>query len=336
MIKYEEIREVHLELSTNCNASCPLCPRNFNGYPYNAGYPDTELTLDDVKKIFPPKFIKQLKNIIINGNLGDFMLCRDSLEIIEYFRSCSNYLIITINTNGSARNSEFWTRLAKSNPAVYFCLDGLDDTHSIYRRDTQFQTIIKNIKTFMLSGGNAAWKMIKFKHNEHQIDQCRRYAKSLGIKTFLLVEDGRDSGLVFSKNGNLEYVIGNTQSHESIIQWHDHLTQTTNGSRAQYKLSQPVKKQLDCYSNRQKSIYITANGEVYPCCYLGFYPRTYDANLLVGNNQINELLHEVHNNAKDKPLVECIEWFNKIESTWSKQSYADGRLYGCDSACGCD
>ena len=106
MINIHEVREVHLELTTNCNASCPLCPRNFFGYPYNAGYPDSELSLENIQTIFQPKFIAQLSVIRLNGNLGDFMLARDNLQIVEYFRTHNPTARIDISTNGSAWNQE--------------------------------------------------------------------------------------------------------------------------------------------------------------------------------------------------------------------------------------
>ncbi len=68
MIGYADIRNVHVELSSLCNARCPLCPRNLNGYPYNNGYTEANLTLASVKKIFTPDLLQQLTSILINGN----------------------------------------------------------------------------------------------------------------------------------------------------------------------------------------------------------------------------------------------------------------------------
>ena len=51
MIKYADIRHVELELSSHCNARCPLCPRNLFGYTYNTGYIVKHLTLNEVKTI---------------------------------------------------------------------------------------------------------------------------------------------------------------------------------------------------------------------------------------------------------------------------------------------
>ena len=31
MFKFNELKTVHLEISTRCQASCPMCPRNYHG-----------------------------------------------------------------------------------------------------------------------------------------------------------------------------------------------------------------------------------------------------------------------------------------------------------------
>ena len=339
MIKYEEIREVHLELSTNCNASCPLCPRNFNGYPYNAGYPVTELTLHDVKNIFPVEFVRRLRHVIINGNLGDFMLAKDALEIIRYFRENGQHLLISINTNASARTSEFWKQLAALKPVVYFAIDGLEDTHSLYRVDTNFNTVIKNAQTFIQAGGNATWKMIKFDHNTHQIDECKKLSKELGFRSFLLVDQGRDNGYVYNRKGELTHTIGDVgeiSGRANPVTWEERLGWSKINFEKKVHFLQPVRNQIKCDSVKNKSIYVMANGEVYPCCYLGFYPRTYDTKILHGIEQIKQLLGDFNNNAKEKPLSECIEWFNRVEDSWSKKSFQEGLTWQCNSTCGCD
>lgn len=43
----DEIRRVDMEISSLCNAECPLCPRNLYGFPYNDGYVERNLTLSD-------------------------------------------------------------------------------------------------------------------------------------------------------------------------------------------------------------------------------------------------------------------------------------------------
>ena len=82
MLKLQDIRRVHVELTTRCNARCPMCMRNYRGYDYNSGYPDTELGLVDIKNILYPEFLQQLEHVNFNGNLGDFALSSYGLEKI--------------------------------------------------------------------------------------------------------------------------------------------------------------------------------------------------------------------------------------------------------------
>ena len=52
----EDIRKVHLEISSECNAACPKCPRNLCGYPHNDGYEEHSMTLAEAQKIFNNKW----------------------------------------------------------------------------------------------------------------------------------------------------------------------------------------------------------------------------------------------------------------------------------------
>lgn len=330
MIAYNEIRDVHLEVSSLCNARCPLCPRNFRGYPYNDGYTEANMSLADCTKIFTPDFIKQLNRVWINGNFGDAVMNPETPDIVKYFRSHNASMKIEVSTNGSARDREFWEQLA-GNAEVLFCLDGLEDTHHLYRQNTSWQTIINNAEIFISAGGRAVWKMIRFDHNEHQIDQCKELAKVLGFADFELVNHGRDSGPVYDKQGKLVHVMGDyTGTTEFEVLLHKKKTdlillEDITPSRA---------TKLRCWSKEEKSIYVNSLGEVYPCCWLGFSPKTYGHGeyMQAVNAQISPLVN--NNNALEHTLEKCIKWFNAVEHSWSIDTYEQGRLVACYDNCG--
>ena len=77
MLSYDNIRQVHLEISTRCNAACPGCPRNLCGVDILDDYPLLDMKLEQAQKIFPRDFLTQLDRILINGNYGDFVTARD-------------------------------------------------------------------------------------------------------------------------------------------------------------------------------------------------------------------------------------------------------------------
>ena len=98
--------------------------------------------------------------------------------------------------------------------------------------------------------------------------------------------------------------------------------------------SKTVKSCVTCVTQRDSSIYISANGDVMPCCYMGFYPKTYGHGQYhqAANAQLMPLITE--NNALDYSLEHSIGWFNGIERSWQQASYEQGRLIICDDNCG--
>lgn len=324
MFSIDQVKGLHFELSSICSARCPLCPRNVFGYPHNNGYAETSITFDIVKKSFSPEFISQLNEILVNGNLGDFTSNLEALEIIQYLRKHNNKMHILISTHGSARNKEFWVELGKLNVDVEFCLDGLEDTHHLYRQDTSWSKVISNAKALISSGSRAHWKMIKFKHNEHQIEDCRQLAAKHGFYMFTLVDEGRNRGPAFNKDGTLSHIIGEWDGPTDI----NFFLNYTPPMPADYGIDKP-----NCYSNNSKIIYISAEAKVYPCCWLGFSPHTYHkGHVGESNKQIAELVE--NNSLYEHDLATAMKWFTKVEDSWNTKYYKDGRLYTCDFICG--
>lgn len=326
MLDFDSIRHVDIELSSFCNAACPLCPRNLFGFRFNSGYQERNLTLAEIKKIFNKKFVDQLDRVTFEGNFGDPLMNPELLQIIDYL----NKLII-IYTNGSLQKKEFWQNLAKRPVQVIFGIDGLSGIHEIYRRDTNFKKIIKNAETFIQSGGVAVWKFIRFEHNQHQIEECKNLSVELGFRNFVVIDHGRNVGPVFNRDGKLENILGNFNGSKELKFYKDLIS---NGDILIEDIDDKPKQQIKCSSVENSSIYITSTGEIYPCCYMGFSPRTYGKGRWHQpvNKQIKQMLKE--NNALEKPLRECIEWFNKIPERWDIKNFEDGRLIVCDSNCG--
>ena len=331
MIKLDQIRSIELEISSFCSARCPLCPRNVFGYPYENGYKPRNLNLDEIKKILTVDFIKQLDEIKLEGNLGDFNMNHQAIDIIRYLRRSNESMMIKVATNGAARNEDFWKDLADLDVRVIFAIDGLEDTHSIYRKDTSWDTVIRNAKTYIRAGGSAAWRMIRFDHNKHQIDHCRELSIELGFEQFMLADDGRNSGPVFDRSGNLEYVLGDWKGMTDLVSILDVIK---DGDVLAEDINVPNARNISCRALEANQIYISAEGNVYPCCYMGFNPKTFGRGTWHQpvNKQINQIMYE--NNALLHPLEHCIEWFNSIPACWS--AAADGRMIVCDYHCSSD
>jgi hypothetical protein len=335
----DQIQHLHLEISSLCNAACPLCPRNFCGYEYNTGYKEHNMTLAEAQQIFSIEFVNQLKHLHINGNFGDAVMNPDTVPIVNYFKSHNPDLHINISTNGAARDAKFWQALAAEGVEVMFCIDGIDDhTHALYRRNTLYSTVMRNSATFIAAGGHATWKMIDFEHNRDQQESAQKLSAQQGFANFFLINVGRDRGPVYNKTGDLEGVIG-----ASKIDWTPpprvdslldrHLNPEFVNDRITWIQKEHV-KEIHCQVARSLSVYVSSTGDVFPCCYTGLNPSQYRNNTDVGFSmeQIDRIMTK--NNALEYDLATCIEWFDQIESSWQIDSFENGRLLTCNKSCG--
>jgi sulfatase maturation enzyme AslB (radical SAM superfamily) len=320
--------------------------RNYRGSEFNSGYPLCELSLADFKHIITPELLSQLiqpnapinglvpkifgfRGVTFNGNLGDFASARDALEIVEYI--AEHKVPVHINTNGSLRNPAWWSKLALPNVTVGFAIDGMSDTHKLYRQDTDWHRIIEHAQALIAAGGRAIWRFVPFDHNRHQEQECRKMARDLRFFGFENIYDGRDTGPVFTRDGEFSHHIGPTPPGdrppplsaliESHVTWYD--AKTFRSHKDVPELT------MNCLHKKQQEIYIAADGSVYPCCFLGFYPHTMNH---PGNRELAPLVQE--NNALQYPLEHCLEWFESVEQAWNKSSIAEGRPYQCVSTCG--
>ena len=212
---------LHIELSTFCNAACPICPRFYEGT--DVVRPDlnlTQITLKKFKKYFPVDSIKQFTRILYCGTMGDPIMAKDCFDIFEYVHNLNPNCNQVVHTNGGIRNTEFWTKMGNlfkhNNMKLVFSIDGLEDTNHLYRRNVDWNTLINNVKTFIAAGGNATWEFLVFRHNEHQIEEAKEIAYNMEFMDF---QPKRAFGfhdplnnkliprIVFDKNGIQQYKI---------------------------------------------------------------------------------------------------------------------------------
>ena len=170
MYSLETLSEINFELSSHCNSKCSQCPRyDMKGY-VRSDLNVTHLGLDLIENL-PIDQMKSLKTISFCGNFGDPLMHPQLDKIIDCFPEQN----ISISTNASLRNTEWWSSLgALKNVTVTFCIDGIGKEHEMYRRNTSYEKIIKNAEAYIRSGGEATWQFIVFKHNEHQTQEAKK------------------------------------------------------------------------------------------------------------------------------------------------------------------
>ena len=243
---------LQVEATTKCNAWCPGCDRNNNGYGIADG-----LILEDLdENVFEAHLqtLPDLEIIDFCGTYGDAIAAYNIKTLVEIAKKYTPKIII--RTNGSLRNQVWWSQFANilkgHNHEVWFCLDGLADTHAIYRQGTDFNTIIDNAKVFMGQGGTAVWQFIPWEHNQHQIKDAIRMSQKLGFKRFEFIRDVRKD---FSAR---DYRTGATLE---IKPWNE------DQNFSKYEKNRSTLKLEYCRHLSQPSVYLNANGQLSACCF---------------------------------------------------------------------
>lgn len=252
MVDSSAITWLQVEATTKCNAWCPGCGRNNGGHTLSAGLVIEDLKIDRFAAVLDQ--LPSVSTIDFCGTYGDAIAAANITEQITLAKQHSKKIIV--RTNGSLRNVEWWKEFARLllpvEHEVWFCLDGLADTHSIYRQGTDFDTIIKNATAFMAAGGVAVWQFIPWKHNEHQIKDCIRLSQKLGFKRFEFIRDVRKD---FEPK---HYQTG------QVIEIHPWGSDQKVNRLEQVKTTVLAK---NCRHLSQPSVYLNANGKVSPCCF---------------------------------------------------------------------
>ena len=352
IVDYNDLEVCQIELTTECGAGCPQCPRNVYGGKTVDDLPICQLSLDDIKKIFPQELIRRLRLVFFCGTYGDPIWAKDVLPVIKWLREVNPELEIGLNTNGSARTENWWSEMSDvigDNGYVVFSIDGDEDTNHIYRRWTNYNKIIRNAKSFIKSGGTAIWEFLVFKHNEHQVDDIEKFSKELGFKRFTSKKTGRfltkdhtiiEKQEVLDKKGNVEYYLekpDNPKYRNVSLEKIDEIIKQES-SFDDYLDTVKIK----CLVQSKKELYLSAEGLLVPCGWL--HDRMYGEYVKdsKSSKQFWDVLDEFGGKDSINATIHSIEdivntgVFKKISESWVKDTIKDGKMERCAVVCGQD
>jgi len=358
LYKKNDIQSVHLEITDKCNAACPQCMRNLEGGAVNPLLPLTELSLEQIKAMFPVEFIKQIKKLYFCGNYGDPIQAKDLLDVVRYFRKNNIALQIGVHTNGGARTEAYWSALGSilQSPTGYvrFAIDGLDNTNHLYRQNVVWSSLMANVRAFIQAGGNAEWDFIVFRHNEHQVEKARALSKKLGFQKFQAKAtarfmDKQDN----AQESHLKTATPVRNTHGEVVrhlqlpkakQWQNKaLVKDLNSIIQRYGSLYQYYDQctINCKVQKNREIYISAEGYVFPCCWLHGQLYTNDlpdskrhaANLIRAAHpdeglQAVSLMHHSLEEVLDSPFYTKL-----LAASWGT-SLENGRPKMCAQVCG--
>lgn len=259
---------------------------------------------------------------------------------------------------------------------VIFGLDGLEDTNHLYRQGTVWSKIMENAQAFIAAGGRARWDYIVFAHNEHQVETARSLAESMGFEKFNVKKSNRffsnTRGQVKTEHqaGNRKGAATTLLAMPSDPKYHNMAIKdlealTKNQKSDPYQLittvadlkdkvgsqkftmdpdsKKPMEKYWDevpikCKVAEEKSIYVTAEGYLQPCCWTAgqmyvWYWRERGGQIWSAIDQAGLDTLDLKKNSL-KNVVEGQFIQDIIPSSWSKPSCAEGKLAVCAKTCG--
>lgn len=280
----DKINKIELEITSGCNAACPGCARTLNKDKYELN----DLSLDDIRKIFPDQRHIKDKKFKLCGVLGDPAFNNQCYEIVEYLVSNGGWC--QLSTNAGIQTADWWRKLGKlsadtQSVDVSFCIDGHQETNHIYRINTHFPNIIRNVESYSSGGAGRAigtWIYIVFDHNEHELERARADAARFGLKFATRtgmrnsynnwiseVKRKQDNQLVtqvstITTTGVKEHSRrSEVEQLDKIVEQYQNITGTH--TTVDFK---PIVESISCKLVHEGEIFIASDLSVWPCCFL--------------------------------------------------------------------
>ena len=257
----------HIEPTSKCTLECPLCDRTW----FYETFKKRNLHEINIKNIVD--FVGANKEILFCGNNGDPIYHSQFHKLCKSLKdnNCSKKII----TNGSAKTKQWWQKLNSildENDNITFSIDGLEDTNHIYRKNAKWKSIMLAIDTLRDRKCKTVWKFIPFKHNQHQIYQAKKLSTELGFDEFELEQSDRWLGKK-DLMPDREYVDNYYKQQEQVLVNKDY---TAN-------------MEPRCLVDEKPSelLYVDAEGDFYPCCWMGTYRYRYKSVFSPKQNKFN-------------------------------------------------
>lgn len=182
---------MELEISSRCTIGCVACPRNYQPKDkWYSGFMDFDTIKDIVDN-------SDFRTYVFCGGYGDAIYHPQILEICEYMLGTNKRWFI--ETNGAHKPKRFWDELVelpwRLRCGFIFSIDGLENTNHIYRKGTDWDSIMYGVNKILskpkIQRPRMEWKYLVFPFNEHQVEQAREYAYDLGFDDFEAVKSVR-------------------------------------------------------------------------------------------------------------------------------------------------
>lgn len=237
-----------IEPTNHCNLQCPECPSGLGTLTRPLGL----LKQDDFKKL-----IDEIKDTAFYIQLffqGEPYINKNLPEMISYAQSKNIY--VAISTNGHFVNEKNVDYVLNNAPdKLIFSVDGLDEeSYQKYRvggtfeqADKGLRALIRRKKERRLQKPFVEFQFIVMKHNEHQLDDVKKYCKEVGVDKVVF-----KTMQISSYEHAVKFLPSNKKYRRYMLE---------NNS---FKIKNEIKNH--CFALWRTSV-ITWDGRVVPCCF---------------------------------------------------------------------
>lgn len=300
-----------IELTNVCNLRCEVCPVHIS--KREKGF----LSLDNFKKIVDklPASVKKLDFTYA----GEPTLNKDCFKMVRY--AARKGMRAEISTNGTQLHRFALEEILNPNLTLCICLDGATaKTHETYRRNSDFKTIVGNIKRIASAprpaGMEVVMQSLLWNRSIQELRQLKRLAKELGVDRLslryfsLLGVDTSDRGVL--KRVHPDYIGNDDKGLRRLFRKYiptgkDKEYSLYDHGRIRFRMSR-------CPAS--SSMLVLWNGDVAPCCHCGESAHRY-------GNLLNESFDEVMRKQPRKQIESCKLDVCKICTYSDLQNYAE-------------
>jgi len=326
----KQVTNLQVDITSHCNARCGACIRNKNGDEVK-----DELILEHFDMEVWERLASSdthgwfIGDLTLNGNWGDPMMHPKLVGMLNIWTKYHPETSLYLHTNGSMRTLKFWEDLAFecrkfTNHLIVFAVDGMEDTHAIYRRKTHWKKIIENVKAFTSAGGRANITMTLFEHNKHQVDQVEAVAKECNTLYFTLRHSHGDNLLIELPEESYR-IHANYDQEEKQVMFEDRPESVAHYRMSELrdhsvflnmndKLKDNRKNDTVCPWYNDRQVQIDPWGKVWPCCHVSLW-GTYIEGMSLTDGLVDEsfLAARVENDLKKYSLPQVLtnQWFTE-------------------------
>ena len=277
---------LHIELTNRCTLACPACPRTTWQQLTKQPVEKSDLDIDLFEQFMDCDGGKKITKFVLCGDYGDCIYYPHLLEFIKRFRSSKTF---NIHTNGSYKNQTFWTQLSElltPEDSVIFGIDGLEATNHLYRRNSDWTSIMLGVDTIAKSSAKLLWQTIVFKFNHDSLPEIKQFAESRGASF---------------------YAIKTHRYGDNSLVPPDNFVHTDHVFKQEYHYDRSIIVEPRCEHEKA----VTCEGKLFPCDWIRNPQTFYKSQLWKQKSRWIDKV-DIKNNTYDQAVAVVKDWANYV------------------------